>query len=510
MMKGLSLRQLLKTGRLARVVGLASVLGVMNMTPRVQAFSYLFTGAKYEDIVTHATGYSGCGCQLYVTVGIDPTSLYVDEMQLMTQNVIRTWNKQTPVARNLIYDPAIQPDQFDLESILLHEMGHAVGLNHPNLGVEGGGLPNSQRLAMSTFGQNGYFQSVDEQSPEYAGIKDGILGSHDDYRGDDGNLNYFHIHTNDPFAFEEVVDSTTYSRDLADLPYDHLYSAVGSSQVGLALGYSATQSVMHQVFSPGYRQRELSYDDVAGIKYAQSGLDHLAGTDDDYRVTLIYTGVDSEADIRVNYGALEPSSTVLANTETLGAYIPGTGNGQVAVLSAEIQPSTTTNWFFNQDSNAAVPTAVYGDLDGDGQVNGIDVQLLSDAINVGSSDQLYDLTGDLDIDFRDSHQLVRGTIGALEADFDLDGSISVSDLIAWARGFGSNGGFSYGDANLDGAVGVGDLILWAESFGTTGGNTTGPGTILVDNAAAVAIPEPSGLSLVMGIAGCMSVLRRRR
>jgi hypothetical protein len=42
-------------------------------------------------------------------------------------------------------------------------------------------------------------------------------------------------------------------------------------------------------------------DDVAGIRYAMSGVDELQGTSDDYTIQLKYVGVDSNANIVVRF-----------------------------------------------------------------------------------------------------------------------------------------------------------------------------------------------------------------
>jgi hypothetical protein len=52
------------------------------------------------------------------------------------------------------------------------------------------------------------------------------------------------------------------------------------------------------------------------------------------------------------------------------------------------------------------------------------------------------------------------------ADFDLDGTVGVPDLIRWAKNFGTGTTFGEGDSNFDGVVDVSDLIRWAKNFGT--------------------------------------------
>ncbi len=52
---------------------------------------------------------------------------------------------------------------------------------------------------------------------------------------------------------------------------------------------------------PGQVRRALGADDVAGIRYAMSGLDEIQGTADDYMLELDYIGVADKADILIRF-----------------------------------------------------------------------------------------------------------------------------------------------------------------------------------------------------------------
>jgi hypothetical protein len=93
----------------------------------------------------------------------------------------------------------------------------------------------------------------------------------------------------------------------------------------------------------------------------------------------------------------------------------------------------------------------------------------------------------------------------LTGDTNLDGAVDVGDLGALATAYGVTTGavWSQGDSNYDGAVNVGDLGSLATNYGTNLG--TGPAAVAT---AAVAVPEPSAVGLLI-IAGA-SLLRRRR
>lgn len=125
----------------------------------------------------------------------------------------------------------------DFESVLLHEMGHSLGLGHVNLASESGLAGPGRNFTKSGDGGDNTFN---------LGIgADGVRGSSDDIRGDDVNLNYFEKATNNPFllAASGIVDSTTYSMVLGDLPAGHSFSANAGRAVGALLGFPNTEAV---------------------------------------------------------------------------------------------------------------------------------------------------------------------------------------------------------------------------------------------------------------------------
>lgn len=321
----------------AMFAGAATVGGARD----AHAFAYIFAGGSAAvDTVTHPTGYNGTGGNIVVTVGIDPTSSFAAQMVIPTQNAVSTWNGLLPTTGNI--DPhGIGSTQADFELVVLHEMGHALGLNHPNLASESGLSGSSQNYTKSTPGPNGTY--------DLNAGPDGIIGSADDIRGDDVNLNYFRKSDNNPFATNlGTVNSTTYSRNIADLPAGSTYSANADRAVGAALGFVNTEAVMQQGTFLGETQRTLGADDVAGILYAEAGLDGIAGTADDYTVTLDFLGLASSADILIGFNN---SQTSFAQTDSTGSFIDGTSN-QAAIGSSNIYFNTNYNWYFNQTSNA--------------------------------------------------------------------------------------------------------------------------------------------------------------
>jgi hypothetical protein len=304
-----------------------------------QSFAYIFSGeANGVDVVTHALGYTGGGGTLNITVGIDPTSAFAVQMVIPTQNVVNSWNGLLPTTGNL-NSVGISGSQVDYESTLLHEMGHSLGLAHVNAASESGQVGANQNYTKATDGADNVFN---------LGIgADGIRGSRDDIRGDDVNLNYFRKADNNPVSIVAgVVDSTTYSRDLADLPIGDNFSANADRAVAAALGFANTEAVMQQGAFANENQRTLGADDVAGMLYAQSGLDEIAGTADDYSVTLSFLGLNAGADIVIDF---DNSQASFAASLSSGAFIGATDH--VRVTSTAIFLNTGSNWLFNQVSN---------------------------------------------------------------------------------------------------------------------------------------------------------------
>jgi len=224
----------------------------------------------------------------------------------------------------------------DFESMLLHEIGHSLGLGHPNLASESGLLGAKMNGTTSTDGANDAFDL--DAGP------DGLYGSHDDIRGDDVNLHWFHRATNDPFDPANVagaVDSTTYSVRAADLPAGDSFATNADRSVAKLSRYDqpSSEAVMQQMTFYDETQRTLGADDVAGIRYAASGLDELEGTADDYTLNLIYNGLvppgDPNTDVIIDF---DNSQAVVAASISDGVFISDGTAGESGVLSGDIVP----------------------------------------------------------------------------------------------------------------------------------------------------------------------------
>ena len=318
-------------------------------TGALQASAFIFADEANPNRITHPTPYFGTGGDLDVSVCIATNSESQSELLVSLQNSIYVWNQQQQVSPNLFFgaNTNIPSGAVDFESTLLHELGHCIGLAHPNAATESG-LPASQRnYTKAGEGPNTTFDLN-------AGT-DGIIGSADDVRGDDVNLHWFELGSNNPLVLGGTIDGSTYSRDLADLPPGDLFPANADRTVANALGFPNTEAVMQQGAFQDEDQRQLTASDIAGIRLGMSGLDRVEGTADDYRPRLIFVGVTDDCDITV-----EVSGSSFAFCSVGGATING-NNDQIRITSASavMGSASQVNWFFNQDS--ILPEELFSD-----------------------------------------------------------------------------------------------------------------------------------------------------
>ena len=74
------------------------------------------------------------------------------------------------------------------------------------------------------------------------------------------------------------------------------------------------------------------------------------------------------------------------------------------------------------------------------------------------------------------------TVPGPDADFDADSDVDGDDFLSWQRGAG--------DADGNGTSDSVDLAFWGEQYGTSGNSSA-------LFAASQAVPEPSGIALVL-------------
>ncbi len=334
--------------KLSAIVAALVTVGVQPvMVSNVNSAAYVFAGeVNGEDIITHPAGYTGAGGNVVVNVCVVPGTANATAMEVSVQNSINVWNALASTTPNL-QSANVPAGQIDFESVLLHEVGHCIGEAHTNLGAQTGVTGVNTDFTNSTDGANNTFTFNDGA--------DNVIGSGDDVRGDDANLHWFNMANNDPFLLQPITDSSTFSRDLSDLPTGDLFAANGARAVSLALGYGQTEAVMNQGTNFGEAQRTLAADDVHGINLAKSGVDEVQGTGDDYNLTLNYLGISNSNNCDIN---IQFDVTAGFAFCSVGGTFVGSGGDHVSITTANIFFDTdAVTWFFNQTPNNTPPPA---------------------------------------------------------------------------------------------------------------------------------------------------------
>jgi len=320
------------------------LLSAWVMTGTALAFTYVTSRQDARRIV-HPPGYDGTGGELTVTFGLHPDfAEFEDEVAFSAEHVVAIWTSLLVSENNL--EPSLEIPRLggtDFFGTLIHEFGHTLGLAHPNLAPTGTMGRGTGKFAATTPGPNG--------EPDLDAGEDGIRGSADDERGDDVNAVHFRKADNDPFTLPEsgVIDSTTYSRNPEDLPAGDRSPNVSSREVAAELfSLPSTESMMVGGGSlrRGQVRRGLGADDVAGIRYAMSGLDEVQGTSDDYTLSLEYVGVSADADVILRFD--KPSGFASAGIRTRPLNETHKAMARKRIITYNPDPRGNRKWFFPQ------------------------------------------------------------------------------------------------------------------------------------------------------------------
>jgi arylsulfatase A-like enzyme len=167
-------------------------------------------------------------------------------------------------------------------------------------------------------------------------------------------------------------------------------------------------------------------------------------------------------------------------------------------------PRTTLAVDYSLAENQTRIPPLLGDLDGDGDRDGVDIDVLSAAIRNGGTDARLDLNADGSVDHEDQLFWVNDVKKTWLGDSNLNGVFDSEDLILvflaseYEDEFPGNSGWSEGDWNGDGEFGTGDLTLAFQSGGYEQGRRT----------ALSVVPEPSSLPMLIGALLGMGFRRR--
>jgi len=336
----------------------------MTLSPALWAGAFIFAGeGNGVDVILHPTGYTGNGGVLNLGVCIEPASENAQQLVIPIKNNISVWNELQPVANNVQLGVV---SGIDAESVLLHEMGHCIGLAHVNAASESGLSQNNYTKA--TDGANNVFDVNDGP--------DNVVGSYDDIRGDDINLHWFNP-ANDPFQLpiHTPVDTTQYKRDVASLPTGDSFAQNASRSLAPTMGYPYSEAVMQQGTYSGETQRELLSDGASTIMLAASGVDERAGTSDDYQIVLSYEGITtgSNCDITV---IMENLGGGLAYCSVGGYFI---GTDHVRISTASMHLGTGYTYTFNtelRDSGVNQPPVAANDSRTVAEDGSVDIDVL--------------------------------------------------------------------------------------------------------------------------------------
>ena len=247
-------------------------------------------------LIAHPRGYFGDGGPLVLDVCLTPGSEVLSAS--LTQAIDR-WNALVAVTQNCTgcstWEEPIAVGPFDDVAALVHELGHCgFGLGHTNTLLES--FTASADVTAFSPGPDMIIGSSDDRPTPLPGTR---------------IVHWFRDEVNNPVALHnDVIDDSTFSRRLLDLPTGHVWPANGNRLVSELLGEPNTQTVMYSRLAEGARYSGLTADDVDTVRFGMSGIDQIAGTNDDYTVELILQDTCSQADIEVRFTPIVPEPPI--------------------------------------------------------------------------------------------------------------------------------------------------------------------------------------------------------
>ena len=321
-----------------------SLLVLLAFGPELKAGTFFHFEQNNPALVVHPQGYEGGFGPLTLGICLDPLAPPEtgDPTQAM-RNVAATYNRLEGRVGNVVGNPA---GRVDFESVLLHEVGHCLGMDHATLGPSELNTPDFNHpqlhFAAAFPGENGVFNTNDGA--------DNIRGTRDDTRGDDVNRNWFVRYGNFPWSPPgTTTDRGTQSVSLDHLPLTNTFVEVSTSfgpcnggqpDSSGYYGQPPTQNAMFPMLCTGRLLRDLAPDDVATLQLARAGRDgSRAAVSDNYTPFLRVVPPGPDCDIVVRF----VDDAGFALCEVSAQFLAP----DIVITTAQTRFQRTVDWHFN-------------------------------------------------------------------------------------------------------------------------------------------------------------------
>ncbi len=289
----------------------------------VYAFVSLGTSDPPLFGIVHPPHFTGAVGTLTIPVC---TAVANPELAVPIQDSIAVWNALLPSVGNCascmrVEDiPSSRPVGQEVRSVILHELGHVLGLDHTNLIL--GGIPTSYTNAVGTTsvtvgpvrGSSGDHHLPEPPNPNPARI-----------------IHWFRLQDNDPIVVDGLaISGTSYTRSRSSLPVGHVWPANANSDYRSTappddtadlLGFPNSQAVMYSFLGERQVYQALGADDANTLRLGMTGLDQVLGNADDYAYTFTFVADCNQADVEVAF--VDPETDPDLDLGVLGVTIEG-------------------------------------------------------------------------------------------------------------------------------------------------------------------------------------------